>query len=126
MSGANHPLSNGMGFTLWQEQESLAEPDERHAANRHRRTVPGNRATAWRRAGTATLFADWLSVLVSGWSPTWVLLALFLTAALFTQVLSDTATTILLGPVALGMASLLDMSLSRWCSAWPWARWPRS
>jgi di/tricarboxylate transporter len=65
---------------------------------------------AMEQTGTATLFADWLSVLVSGWSPSWVLLALFLTAALFTQVLSDTATTILLGPVALGLASLLDMS----------------
>lgn len=65
---------------------------------------------AMEQTGTATLFADWLSVFVSGWSPTWVLLALFLTAALFTQILSDTATTILLGPVALGMAGLLDMS----------------
>ncbi|HET9819196.1 MAG TPA: SLC13 family permease [Rhodanobacteraceae bacterium] len=65
---------------------------------------------AMEQTGTAALFADWLSVFVSGWSPTWVLLALFLTAALFTQVLSDTATTILLGPVALGMAGLLDMS----------------
>jgi di/tricarboxylate transporter len=65
---------------------------------------------AMEQTGTAALFADWLSAFVSGWSPTWVLLALFLTAALFTQILSDTATTILLGPVALGMAGLLDMS----------------
>ncbi len=65
---------------------------------------------AMEQTGTAALFADWLSVFVSGWSPTWVLLALFLTAALFTQILSDTATTILLGPVALGMAGLLHMS----------------
>jgi di/tricarboxylate transporter len=65
---------------------------------------------AMEKTGTAALFADWLSVFVSGWSPTWVLLALFLTAALFTQILSDTATTILLGPVALGMAGLLHMS----------------
>jgi di/tricarboxylate transporter len=65
---------------------------------------------AMEQTGTAALFANWLSVFVSGWSPTWVLLALFLTAAVFTQILSDTATTILLGPVALGMAGLLDMS----------------
>jgi di/tricarboxylate transporter len=39
-----------------------------------------------------------------------VLLALFLIAALLTQILSDAATTILLGPIALGMAALLDIS----------------
>jgi di/tricarboxylate transporter len=39
-----------------------------------------------------------------------VLLALFLTAGVFTQILSDTATTILLGPIALGMAGLLGIS----------------
>lgn len=43
-------------------------------------------------------------------APHWVLLALFLTAAVFTQILSDTATTILLGPIALDMAALLHIS----------------
>jgi di/tricarboxylate transporter len=65
---------------------------------------------AMERTGTASLFADSLSQFVTGWQPTWVLLALFLTTALFTQILSDTATTILLGPVALGMAALLGIS----------------
>ncbi len=65
---------------------------------------------AMEQTGTASLFAGWLSHFLSGWSPNWVLLALFLTAALFTQILSDTATTILLGPIALGMAGLLHMS----------------
>jgi di/tricarboxylate transporter len=65
---------------------------------------------AMEQTGTATLFADWLSGFVAGWSPTWVLLALFLIAALLTQILSDAATTILLGPIALGMAALLDIS----------------
>ncbi|MCX7514492.1 SLC13 family permease [Frateuria hangzhouensis] len=65
---------------------------------------------AMEQTGTATLFAGWLSGVVSGWSPTWVLLAMFLTAAVFTQILSDTATTILLGPIALGMAALLHLS----------------
>jgi di/tricarboxylate transporter len=40
----------------------------------------------------------------------WVLLGLFATAALLTQILSDTATTVLLGPVALGMSGLLGIS----------------
>lgn len=65
---------------------------------------------AMEQTGTATVFAGWLADVLSGWSPTWVLLALFLTAALFTQILSDTATTILLGPIALGMAGLLHIS----------------
>ncbi len=65
---------------------------------------------AMEQTGTATLFANWLANFLSGWSPHWVLLALFLTAALFTQILSDTATTILLGPIALGMAGLLHIS----------------
>ncbi|MGH8193554.1 MAG: SLC13 family permease [Woeseiaceae bacterium] len=65
---------------------------------------------AMEQTGTATLFAGWLSEHVADWQTTWVLLALFMTAALFTQILSDTATTVLLGPIALGMAGLLDIS----------------
>ncbi|MEX2126332.1 MAG: SLC13 family permease [Woeseia sp.] len=65
---------------------------------------------AMEQTGTATLFAAWLSEFVSSWQTVWVLLALFLTASLFTQILSDTATTVLLGPVALGMSALLGIS----------------
>jgi len=65
---------------------------------------------AMEQTGTAGVFAGWLSEFLSGWSPMWILLALFLIAALFTQILSDTATTILLGPIALGMAALLHIS----------------
>jgi di/tricarboxylate transporter len=65
---------------------------------------------AMEQSGTAELFAGWLSDFVTGWSPLWILLVLFLTAALFTQILSDTATTILLGPIALDMAVLLHIS----------------
>jgi di/tricarboxylate transporter len=65
---------------------------------------------AMERTGTAALFADWLSPLVSSWQPGWVLLALFLIAALFTQILSDTATTVLLAPIAFGMAGVLGIS----------------
>ncbi|MGH8168195.1 MAG: SLC13 family permease, partial [Woeseiaceae bacterium] len=62
------------------------------------------------QTGTAALFAGWLSEVVASWQTTWILLALFLTAALLTQILSDTATTVLLGPIALGMSVLLDIS----------------
>jgi di/tricarboxylate transporter len=62
------------------------------------------------QTGTAALAAGWLAELVGTWQPTWVLLALFIAAALLTQVLSDTATTVLLGPVALGMSGLLGVS----------------
>lgn len=65
---------------------------------------------AMEQTGTAALFANWLSGLVATWQPSWVLLALFLTASLFTQILSDTATTVLLGPIALSMAALLGIS----------------
>lgn len=65
---------------------------------------------AMEETGTAALFAGWLSEFVSNWQANWVLLALFLTAALFTQILSDTATTVLLGPIALGMSALLGIS----------------
>ncbi|HWM28091.1 MAG TPA: SLC13 family permease [Woeseiaceae bacterium] len=65
---------------------------------------------AMEQTGTAALFAGWLSEVVSSWQTTWILLALFLTAALLTQILSDTATTVLLGPIALGMSVLLDIS----------------
>ena len=65
---------------------------------------------AMEQTGTAALFAGWLADVASPWETTWVLLALFFTAALFTQILSDTATTVLLGPIALGMSALLDIS----------------
>ncbi len=65
---------------------------------------------AMQQTGTAELFAGWLSHLVTTWQPTWVLFVLFMTAALVTQILSDTATTVLLAPIALGMAALLGIS----------------
>lgn len=65
---------------------------------------------AMEQTGTAALFAGWLANLLDTWQTTWVLLALFIAAALFTQILSDTATTVLLGPIALGMSALLDVS----------------
>ncbi len=65
---------------------------------------------AMEQTGTATLFAGWLADAAGTWETTWVLFALFMAAALLTQILSDTATTVLLAPIALGMAGLLDVS----------------
>jgi len=65
---------------------------------------------AMEQSGVARLLADNLSAVASSWETMWVLLGLFVTAALLTQILSDTATTVLLGPVALGMSGLLGIS----------------
>lgn len=65
---------------------------------------------AMEQTGTAGLLAGWLSGFVGGWQTTWVLLGLFLAASVFTQILSDTATTVLLGPIALGLSALLGIS----------------
>jgi len=65
---------------------------------------------AMEQSGLATLLADSLAGIASSWGTMWVLLGLFGTAALLTQILSDTATTVLLGPVALGMSALLGIS----------------
>lgn len=60
--------------------------------------------------GTGTLAAQALDPLLSGWSPMWRLLAMFWTAALLTQILSDAATTVLLAPIALHLAGSLGPS----------------
>jgi len=65
---------------------------------------------AMEQTGTAALFAHWLTGWLQGWSPIWILFVMFASAALLTQVLSDTATTVLLGPIALGMAAALPIS----------------
>jgi di/tricarboxylate transporter len=65
---------------------------------------------AMEQTGMAPLLAESLSQVATSWQPMWILLALFLSAALLTQVLSDTATTVLLGPIALSMSSMLDIS----------------
>jgi di/tricarboxylate transporter len=61
-------------------------------------------------SGTADLLATWLQLLVGGW-PSWaVLLLLFFTAAVITQLMSDAATTALLAPVAVSLAQILQRS----------------
>jgi di/tricarboxylate transporter len=63
---------------------------------------------AMTETGTADLLATWLQQLVGGW-PAWsILLLLFFVAAVITQLMSDSATTALLAPVALALAQILQ------------------
>lgn len=64
---------------------------------------------AMEQTGTAALFADVLLRYTSDWSPLAVLLVVFWSGALLTQILSDAATTVLLGPVAISLAVGLDL-----------------
>ncbi len=64
---------------------------------------------AMEQTGTAGLLAGGLLHLVSGWPPLSVLLVMFAMAGLLTQILSDGATTVLLGPVALSLAESLGL-----------------
>jgi di/tricarboxylate transporter len=64
---------------------------------------------AMEKTGTAALLAEHLQGIVAGWSPFSVLLVLFWSAALVTQILSDAATTVLLGPIALAVAVALGL-----------------
>ena len=64
---------------------------------------------AMEQTGTADLLAQGLSHLVAHWPPLLILLVMFSVAALLTQVMSDAATTALLGPVAISLAQLLDL-----------------
>ncbi len=62
---------------------------------------------AMKSTGAADLLAGWLRLLVGGLPVTAVLLFLFLSAAIVTQLMSDSATTALLGPVAIALARTL-------------------
>jgi len=64
---------------------------------------------AMEKTGTAALLASQLQVLTGGWTSMAVLLTLFWAAALVTQVLSDAATVVLLGPIALALALALGL-----------------
>lgn len=64
---------------------------------------------AMEQTGTADLLAQGLSQLVAHWPPLAMLLVMFGVAALLTQVMSDAATTALLGPVAISLAQVLDL-----------------
>jgi di/tricarboxylate transporter len=64
---------------------------------------------AMEKTGTAALLAEQLERLTAGWNPLYVLIALFWAAALLTQILSDSATAVLLGPIALALALALGL-----------------
>ncbi|MEX2150482.1 MAG: SLC13 family permease [Steroidobacteraceae bacterium] len=64
---------------------------------------------AMEQTGTAALLADQLQRVVMDWHPLGVLLALFWAAALVTQILSDAATVVLLGPISLALAVALGL-----------------
>ncbi len=65
---------------------------------------------AMEQTGTAQLLATGLLHVVAGWPALAVLLVMFTVAALLTQVLSDAATTVLLGPVAIELAQSLGLA----------------
>ena len=62
---------------------------------------------AMQKTGTAALLANWLSTGVRNWNQTVILLVLFALAAALTQLMSDSATTALLAPVAVALAQTL-------------------
>lgn len=64
---------------------------------------------AMQKTGTSQLFADQLLRVVDDWSPLMVLMAMFWSAALLTQILSDAATTVLLAPVAFAVATAIGL-----------------
>ena len=64
---------------------------------------------AMEKTGTAELLAQQLLVVSSGWSALAMLGLVFAAAALLTQVLSDAATVVLLGPVAIAIAVALGL-----------------
>ncbi len=64
---------------------------------------------AMEQTGTAAMLAEHLQVVTSNWHPLAVMLALFWTAALVTQILSDAATVVLLGPISLALALALGL-----------------
>jgi di/tricarboxylate transporter len=65
---------------------------------------------AMEQTGTADLLARALFHVVAGWPSFAVLLVMFGVAALLTQVMSDAATTALLGPIAIALAQSLGLA----------------
>jgi di/tricarboxylate transporter len=65
---------------------------------------------AMQKSGASNFLAEWLNQVIGGWSPFLILFALFIFSGLITQVMSDAATTALLGPVALSLARALGQA----------------
>jgi di/tricarboxylate transporter len=64
---------------------------------------------AMQKTGAAELFATLLLAQTGDWTPFQMLLVMFGGAALLTQVLSDSATVVLLGPIALVVGAALNL-----------------
>jgi len=64
---------------------------------------------AMEQTGTAALLAVQLQQVTMDWHPLFIMLALFWGAALVTQILSDSATVVLLGPISLALALALGL-----------------
>lgn len=64
---------------------------------------------AMEKTGAAALLGGRLQILVAHWGTPWILLTLFLAAGLLTQVMSDSATTALLAPIAIALAQGMQM-----------------
>lgn len=64
---------------------------------------------AMEQTGTAKLLAGGLLHVVAHWPAMAVLLVVFSLAALLTQIMSDSATTVLLGPIAVSLAQSLHL-----------------
>ena len=65
---------------------------------------------AMQKSGLSDLIALWMADWLGGWEPRLILLVLFLVSATITQFMSDAATTALLAPVAVALASALGQS----------------
>lgn len=65
---------------------------------------------AMEKTGLATLFAKNLSVVIAHWDPWAIMLMFFAAAGLLTQILSDSATTVLIAPIAVAFAKTADVS----------------
>ena len=62
--------------------------------------------------GTAKMISNAMSHLVAQWPTLAILFMLFIAAGLLTQILSDAATTVLLGPIALALATTLGLPVT--------------
>lgn len=60
--------------------------------------------TALQKVGLVQTGAEWIASSLGGWGPIPVLGSLFLITSVFTQVISNTATTVLIAPIALSLA----------------------
>ncbi len=65
--------------------------------------------TAMESTGVAGLFAEQLLALTEGWSALALLVTMFVSGALLTQILSDAATTVLIGPIAIALAVAIGL-----------------